>query len=201
LIAALQGAGDFDGRLAGTHELIQAQAAFRRVGVQLDDDGTLRPLSMEGLEGRDLTSALRTYVDRVRRGYADPALVVGTGKDLVEATARHAVVERGGAVDERMGFPGTLYQAFYLLGLPAASKAQIDALYAEPDPATRFAQALYLVAIAANALRNAEGAGHGRPWPSTVGDLTAGALAEAMASVAAILLDNLVQDGGDRAAA
>jgi hypothetical protein len=81
------------------------------VGFSIADDGTVAPLSLDGLSGRELTTALRVYVERARRGDADAPLVAGTAKDLAEATARHVLIEQGGSYRESMGFQGTLHNA------------------------------------------------------------------------------------------
>jgi hypothetical protein len=54
------------------------------------------PVVLDTLTGRALTDALKAYVRRARRGVLDAALITGTGKDLVEAVAAHALVQRFG---------------------------------------------------------------------------------------------------------
>jgi hypothetical protein len=105
-------------------------------------------------------------VRRARAGATDAPLVVGTNKDLIEATARHVLVETTGAYQGAMSFPATLYQAFDRLGLTPAPPAVMQALGG--DPRAQFQQALYLLACAVNRLRNAEGTGHGRPAAASV---------------------------------
>jgi hypothetical protein len=55
---------------------------LRSAGYSLADEGTIAPLTLDGLSGRELTTALRVYIERARRGDTDAPLVAGTAKDL-----------------------------------------------------------------------------------------------------------------------
>jgi hypothetical protein len=99
-------------------EAIQAlRAAFDREGYVLDDDGGLRPKSLENLQGVELTEALAAYVRRALQDSSDSALLIGTAKDLTEATARHVLVETNDSYDRRDNFGTTITLAFEQLGL------------------------------------------------------------------------------------
>jgi hypothetical protein len=169
-----------------------AREAFAREGYELDSAGYARPALLEGLEGAQLTAALWAYVRRARAGATDAPLVVGTNKDLIEATARHVLVETTGAYQGAMSFPATLYQAFDRLGLTPAPPAVMQALGG--DPRAQFQQALYLLACAVNWLRNAEGTGHGRPAPASVEGRDARLLSQAAGLVSQLLLDHLAPE-------
>ena len=93
--------------------------------------------ALESLEGAELSEALRLYVRRARVGHSDAALVTGTAKDLLEAAARHALVEKTGSYDERMNFPMTLYHAFYAEGLATPPGDVLDAWESKLDPDPR----------------------------------------------------------------
>jgi len=75
----------------GVETFSNLRDAFKAEGFDLDPDGNLRPLLLENLRDEDLTAALFAYVRRARQGSTDAALVTGTGKDLLEATARHVL--------------------------------------------------------------------------------------------------------------
>lgn len=167
------------------------RSALRREGFRLDDDGSIVPALLDGLEGRELNKALRDYVERIRRGATDAALVTGSGKDLLEAVARQTVVERAGSYDERLGFPGTLYQAFEAkgLGAPSLNAMREFKKLLDPDARVAFQQALYFLGTTVNELRHAEGTGHGRPFPASVTDQEARAAVDVIALIAALLLD------------
>jgi len=59
------------------------------------------------------------------------------------------------------------------------------------DPARRLHQCIYLTALAANKLRQAEGTGHGRPHAPSVSSDDARAAAEAAALASGAMLDRL----------
>ncbi len=198
LIGAVRGVGGFrptSEDFVGADVLQNARAAFREQGFDLDDEGNLRPLSLENLEGAELSEALRLYVRRARAGHQDAALVTGTGKDLLEAVARNVLVEKTGTYDERMNFPMTLYHAFYARDLATPPGAVLDAWEnrLDDDPTRRLEQTLHLVGLAVNRLRNKEGTGHGRPFLPAVSDKQARLAIEAMGLVAELLLDEKSQ--------
>ena len=70
--------------------------AFGTEGFVLHGDGVLSPRVLDGLSGNDLTAALDGYVRRAKKGVADAALLTGTSKDLLEATAAHILMTRFG---------------------------------------------------------------------------------------------------------
>ena len=100
LIALLRSVGGFrpgSENFVGEEALRNVQDVFRAEGFRLGSDGELLQELLDNLEGSLLTEALRRYVLRARKRAGDAALVTGTGKDLMEATAAHVVVERTGA--------------------------------------------------------------------------------------------------------
>ncbi len=192
VVAAVRGNGGFR---AGTDDyvgdelMLAARRAFAAVGYEFDAEGYLRPASLENLEGAEMTEALWTYVRRARTGATDQALVVGTAKDLAEAVARHVLVESDGDYTPGLGFPGTLYHAFMRLGLPAPEPKLLSQLGMDARGAVY--QAIYLLACAANRLRNEQGTGHGRPTPSTVDELDGRLCAQGAGLVSDLLLTHL----------
>lgn len=100
LISLIRGCGGFretSPNYVGKEAFRDAADAFKAEGFELTLDGELRPLLLDNLTGAELTSALEAYVRRAKRGAQDAALVTGTGKDLLEATAAHILVERWGS--------------------------------------------------------------------------------------------------------
>ena len=195
LLQRLAGCGCFR---AGSRGLIPAElvenakAPLRAAGYELHADGVATPIVLESLSGERLSDALRAYVDRARHGAADAALVAGTGKDLLEATARHVLVESVGSYNPHMPFAGTLLAAYRALGIAIDDSKVMAALEGLSDsPVQRVNEALLLVGLAVNRLRNAEGIGHGRPQPVDLETHTAITSAEATGLVAGFLLDRL----------
>jgi len=191
LLGNLRGNGGFrpgSDNYCGDDAIASCVAAFSTEPVELTLDGQLRPRSLEGLTGRHLSDAIRSYVERARRGYADSVLVAGTNKDLIEAVAGHVIAEVFNS-EPSGDFSTMLGQAFTALGLTAMTPKQEQG--GLPGARDAMSVALYQLAIAVNRLRNKAGSGHGRPF---IPDLTATevrAATEATGLVAGRLLDAL----------
>jgi len=166
----------------GAEPIQNAISAFRSEGYDLSGDGELRPLILETLAGEELTRALESYVRRAKQGAADAALLVGTGKDLLEAVAAHLVKERYGYDPGTANFPTLLEWAF--LSVEMATKKEIPG----ESTSKRLERALYEAGCAVNNLRNKEGIGHGRPWLPAVSDAEARTAIEVIGCVAERLL-------------
>jgi len=187
LIGMLRGKGGFrkaSPNFVGDDAIIDAAEAFRREGFVLSRDGELRPTSLDTLSGSQLTDALESYVRRARRGSEDAALVVGVGKDLLEATAAHVISERFGHYPQQANFPTLLGQAFVAVGMTTPQTPQT----AGESPQCRLHRALYEAGCAVNALRNKQGTGHGRPWLPTVSDGEAHAAIQLIGIIAGFLI-------------
>jgi len=120
LLSLVRGSGGFRAdspNFVGLEAVANAQAAFATEGFVLSSDGELSRRVLETLAGVEVTEALRGYIRRALAGSEDDALVVGTGKDLVEATAAHVLVERWGSYSTSDNFPTLLGQAFTALDL------------------------------------------------------------------------------------
>jgi len=168
----------------GDESIRDAIDAFRSEGYLLSSDGELRTKAIDTLSGRELTIALESYVRRARRGSEDAALLIGTAKDLMEATAAHVIQEQFGHYPGESNFPTLLGQAFTALGLATPeSPKQVG----EP-PQRRLERSLYEAGCAVNALRNKQGTGHGRPWAPTVSDAEAHASIQIIGVVSGVLL-------------
>lgn len=123
------------------------------------------------------------YIRRAKRGATDAALLVGTGKDLLEAVCGHIMQERVGYVPTT-NFPTLLGQLFVEVGLATPENKPVPG-----EPAIRRVErAMYELACSLNMLRNKEGTGHGRPWLPTVTDAEARMAVESMGAIAERLL-------------
>ena len=184
LIRAKGGFRESSPNYVGKDAVRDAIDAFRMEGCSLAEDGELQSTALDTLSGEDMTVALEAYVRRARRGSQDAALLVGTGKDLLEATAAHVIQSRFGSYPTQANFPTLLGQAFTVLGL---ATPQLPMAAKEP-PQRRLERALYEAGCAVNALRNKEGAGHGRPWAAAVSDAEARASIQLIGIVASFML-------------
>jgi hypothetical protein len=187
LARAKGGFRDSSPNFVGREAVTNAVEAFRSEGYALAADGDLRPVVLDTLHGLELTAALASYVQRARRGSTDAALMVGTGKDLLEATAAHVVIERFGGYSHQANFPTLLGQAFTALDL---ATPQTPPQLGEP-PQRRLERALYEAGCAVNALRNKEGTGHGKPWLPNVSDAEALYAVQLIGIISGVLLSAL----------
>jgi hypothetical protein len=190
LVAELRGCGGFrpeSSNYVGADAIENARAAFRTEGFDLSIDGELLPIGFDGLRGPEATGVLRSYARRAARGADDDPLVVGTSKDLLEATAAHVLRERGRDYAESDNFPMLLGFAFTELDLATPGH---PAQEGEP-PSRRLERALYEAGCAINRLRNKEGTGHGRPWAASVTSSQARMAIRTMGTISDFLLDRL----------
>jgi hypothetical protein len=171
----------------GADAINSFREALASEGYVLGIDGELRPQVLDTLGGVELTKALEAYVRRAQRGAEDAALLAGTGKDFLEATAAHVLRERWPSTNPPHNFPALLGMAFISLDLKTPENKPVSG---EP-PQHRLQRALYEAACAINTLRNKEGTGHGRPWVSSVAAAEARHAVRVMALVAEMLLETL----------
>jgi hypothetical protein len=190
LIALVRGKGGFragSSNFVGEEVIVDAREAFRLEGYVLSNEGELYPSTLDDLTGVSMTVALEAYVRRAQRGSEDGALLVGTGKDLLEATAAHVITEKYGQYPQQANFPTLLGQAFTILGL---STPHIPVQPGE-SPQRRVERALYEAGCAVNALRNKAGTGHGRPFLPTMSDDESRAAVQLIGIIAGLLLRTL----------
>lgn len=187
LLAFLRACGGFrptSPNYVGADAITDAVAAFRADGFTLTEDGELRPLLLENLSGAALSDALHSYIRRAKRGADDAALLAGTSKDLLEATAAHILVERNGSYPQGANFEGLLGMAFVALGLTTPSHPIQQGEF----PQCKTERAMFSLACAINAMRNKLGTGHGRPWLPNITDTEARSAIQFMGTIAELML-------------
>ena len=92
--------------------------ALKPLNIIMSSDGTISLQILDSLSGIELTKALTVYIERAKKGIEDAALLVGTGKDLIEAVAAHVLVELWGNYPQKDNFPmllGQLLQQYMTL--------------------------------------------------------------------------------------
>jgi Abortive infection C-terminus len=176
LIAAIKGSGGFrpeSSNYVGKEAVENAREAFATECFELTDGGELHPVLLEGLDDPATPSVLRSYIHRASKGATDAALLVGTGKDLMEATAAYVILRRFGSYEENSNFPTLLGQAYAATGLATPNTPPTSGDSASRD----MERALFDAACAVNRLRNREGTGHGRPFvPEVTADVAKAAI-------------------------
>ncbi len=162
-------------------------SALKAEGVLLGVDGTLSPMALNNLSGKELSQALRGYINRAKKGAEDSALLVGTSKDLMEAVAAHVLQELWGQYPSTANFPTLLGQAFVALGMATPGETKKDSEH----PRCKMERSMYEMACSINRLRNKQGTGHGRPWTPDLKAYEAKAAVELIGVISEVLLDNL----------
>jgi hypothetical protein len=120
LLAKVRACGGFreaSNNYAGREAIDNAKAAFDAEGFVLTNDGMLSPKMLSSLRGVALTDALAAYAIRAQKGAEDAALIAGTGKDLMEATAAHVLETLQGRYPNGANFQALLGMAFVALDL------------------------------------------------------------------------------------
>ncbi len=107
--------------------------ALRRDGYELDaDTGRVSRLGarlgLESLAHLSDPSAIFEQLERIRRPVNDdPALAVGSAKELIESTAKVVLTERGQQVNEKDDLPALARAAQTALGLHPARRVRMGA--------------------------------------------------------------------------
>jgi hypothetical protein len=173
----------------GAYSIANVRAAVESEGFVLASDGSLSPRVLDAMRGGELTDALRRYADRARKGSEDAALLSGTGKDLLEATAAHVLTTINGNYPANLNFQSLLGMAFVALDMAVP---ELPAQLGEP-PGRLMERGMFEMSLAVNRLRNKQGTGHGRPWLPTITDEEAKAAIETVGTVAAYMLAKLAK--------
>lgn len=160
--------------------------ALGRIGWYLTDDGALRPFS--GVDfGTGGRRALDEQLERLRRATDDPALLIGTAKDLLEAIAKFVLEELEIEIPKNADFNWLWYHARDRLGIRPEN---VDPNVPGYKQIRQIHQSTWTIAEQVNQLRGLQGTGHGRTLPTGVtSDLAllvvreAGSVAEYMLAV------------------
>ena len=187
LLSFLRASGGFrpgSPNFVGAEVITNAIAAFRAEGFTLTQDGELQPQILENLSGAALSTALESYIRRAKRGAEDAALLSGTSKDLLEATAAHILVERNGSYPQGANFEGLLGMAFVAIDLATPQHP----IQPGESPQRKTERAMFSLACGVNAMRNKLGTGHGRPWLTNITETEARAAVQFMGTIAEWLL-------------
>lgn len=190
IISSVKGCGGFrdsSPNYVGPDAIADLSAALHPEGIVLGVDGSMSPVALDSLSGRNLTQALRGYVNRAKKGIEDAALLVGTSKDLMEAVAAHVIQELWGSYPSTANFPSLLGQAFVALDMATPEQASVQGEHQR----CRLERSLYETACSINNLRNKQGTGHGRPWVPDLRTAEAKAAVEFIGAIAELMLDNL----------
>lgn len=167
LLTQLRVAGAFDPQHATVYDadtVRAAQRALHAIGWLCTEDGHLSLLGLPDLAtgGRN---ALDEQLDRLRRATDDPALMLGTAKDLLEAVAKFVLEELSAPVNGKADFGELFFHVRDRLGIHPKQVA-----LGQPGAETikKVLQSSWTLAESVNDLRNLQGTGHGRTLPTGV---------------------------------
>jgi hypothetical protein len=175
--------------------LDEVRELLDRDGFRLDEGWRIhwrRPPALEAtLAGLTDPSGIRAELERIRRALPDdPAGAIGAAKQLVEATAKVVLTERGLSVDDRAKVPDLVKAAQQALCLhPSATAAGPDG----SDAIKKILGGASSIAVGVAELRNrGYGAGHGQARaPAGLGSRHAHLAVNAAITWCHFLLDTL----------
>lgn len=184
--------------LVGTDQVGEDEKRLRialgRNGWYLTNDGQLR--ASAGIDvstgGRE---ALDEQLDRLRRSTADPGLLIGTAKDLLESVAKFVLEESGFPVHPKMDFGPLWHLARERLTI---LPDQVDPDLPGADAIRRIHGSTWQIAEQVNQLRNLQGTGHGRTLPAGVSEDLALLVVREACTVAEYMLSLLERSHGRR---
>jgi len=171
-------------------------SSLRRDGYAIDEEtGHITPIgprfAPESLRGITDSSAIRQQLGRIQHAIIDdPALAIGSAKELIESTAKVVLRERGLPVDEKADLPALVREAQHAVGLhPSDAVPGPDG----SDAVKKILGSVSGIAIGLAELRNrGYGTGHGQAQaPSGLGARHAHLAVNAAFTWCQLMLDTL----------
>lgn len=168
--------------------------AFSRQGWTLTPDGELMPVGEIDLQtgGRE---ALDEQIARLRRNTDDPGALIGSTKDLLEATAKFILTELSVPFGEKFAFDELWHHVRDRLGI-------LPVQIAQDVPGSKciksIVQSAWTIVEQVNVLRGLQGSGHGRTLPTGVTPEQALLVVREACSVAEFALASLDRQLGRR---
>jgi hypothetical protein len=165
-----------------------AKRAFARINWELTDSGELRPAgvgSVVSIEGRP---AIEVQLKRLKESVDDPALLIGTSKELLESTAKFVLEAFSVPYRPNSSFDELWHLARERLGL---LPTQVDMAKAGANEVREILQSAWLIVKTTNLIRNDEGTGHGRTLPTEMTPEMALMVVREACSVAELVLSTL----------
>ncbi|AIR67705.1 abortive infection family protein [Dickeya fangzhongdai] len=187
-IKAVGGFRESSANFVGNEKIQNAIDAFKSEHYILSENGDVSAIILDTLSGKNLTEALLSYANRAKRGVEDAALLSGTGKDLLEATAKHVIHSKfGNQVPVNTNFPTLLGQAYAALQMATPQNSKTANESAIKD----YERALFELALSINKVRNREGTGHGRLCITSLSQNESHSIIQAVGLVSEYMLNKL----------
>ncbi|QRV24429.1 abortive infection family protein [Marinomonas foliarum] len=186
-VRAVGGFRDTSPNFVGKEQILNTISVFDAENFSLSENGDIRPKVLDTLKGKHLTEALQAYAQRAKRGSEDAALLSGTGKDLLEATAKHIIQTKFGAHPANANFPTLFGQAYAALNMATPETPK-----AANEPAIKdYERALFHMATGINRVRNKEETGHGKLCITALSTKESHSIIESVGVIAEFLLNRL----------
>lgn len=155
-----------DGSLddAASPTVQKLKASLIKQGWTLASDGTLEkdgPLHFDVMD----RAALGEQLKRLSKATEDPALLLGTAKELIESIYKFVLEEVGISVPTKANFQYLQHLALERLDLPPE---KVNANLPGGKVLRQIYQNAQKQAVLINDLRNAQGTGHGRTLPTGI---------------------------------
>ncbi len=171
LLAEYRVAGLFDPEADAADEIrrqdnVRAlRRAFARIDWDLSDDGQLRPAGVGAVSAVEGRPAIEDQLARLRRATDDPALLLGTAKEMLESTAKYVLDVFNVPYSKSTDFEQLWFHTRDRLGIHPRG---IDVSTPGGEQVREILQASWAIARMTNELRNVEGTGHGRALPTAM---------------------------------
>jgi hypothetical protein len=141
--------------------------------------------SVKSFEGRP---AIEDQLGRLRRAADDPALLLGTAKEMLESTAKYVLEVFSVEITAGMSFEALWFHARDRLGI---HPKDVDVTQPGGEQIREILQSSWSIASKTNELRNVEGTGHGRLLPTGMTTEMALLVVREACSVAEMVLSSL----------
>ena len=165
-----------------------ARSAFARIDWELTESGELRPAGIGAVIAVEGRPAIEEQLDRLRRSSEDPALMLGTAKEMLESTAKYVLEAFSVPYSPTMDFDQLWFHTRDRLRL---HPKDVDLEAPGGEQVREILQASWSIARMTNVLRNLEGTGHGRTLPTGVSAEIAHLIVREACSVAQLILATL----------
>ncbi|UTH16252.1 abortive infection family protein [Macrococcus epidermidis] len=194
LIDMIRGLGGFRKEslnYIGEEAVANLKESLKNTGYTLSLNGVILEPLLDNMNELEKEEVLMGYVNRAKKGHQDAALVVGTSKDLLEATALHILTKvYHYDKDTYINFPTLLGQAFLAVDL-CSNNNEINGDDQSINARKEVEYSLYKLGCSINKYRNKVGIGHGRPFVPEISEEYSKVAIESMGMIAELLLSKL----------
>ena len=165
-----------------------AKQAFMRSGWELTESGEIFSAGVTSVVATEGRPAIQEQLDRLRRGTDDPALMLGTAKEMLESTAKYVCQTFSVPYRVNMSFDELWHLARERLGI---LPEQVEQSQPGAKELREILQSSWSIARMTNKLRNDEGTGHGRTLTTAIGPSVAHFVVREACNVVQLVLETL----------